>query len=64
MTNKELRDELLDDPRVLRVVIKRDGAVNVLTDAPRGDGGRVPYWLFKGWADELKREKEIEREGR
>ena len=63
MTNKELRDELLDDPRVLRVVIKH-GAVNVLTDAPRGDGGRIPYWIFKGWVEELKREKEIEREGR
>lgn len=62
MKEKDLRAELLADPRVLRVRIKRDGAVDVMTDAPRGDGGRVPYWLFKGWKEELLREREAEDE--
>ena len=54
MTNAELRAILMDDPRVLRVRIRRTGEVDILIDAERGDGGKAPWWMFKGWKDELK----------
>ena len=44
----EIRAKLLEAPDVIAVRIGRDGSVSVRTTAPRGDGGRVPWWRAKG----------------
>ena len=61
MTDKELRAELLGDPSSLKVRIRRNRNVEVFTTKPRGDGGRVPWWMLAGDAEELKIQMEIER---
>ena len=43
---------LLDKPEVETVRFQSDSDdVDILTHAPRGDGGEVPWWQHKGTID-------------
>lgn len=47
-TNKQIREQLLDNDDVLRVRISHNGDVAVYTNAERGDGGATPWWQHRG----------------
>lgn len=48
-TNAELRARVMDDDdNIIRVKITRSGETHALTEEPRGDGGRVPWWKLVG----------------
>lgn len=43
---------LLDKPEIETVRFHTDSdGVDILTHAPRGDGGEVPWWQYKGTID-------------
>ena len=48
ITQKQIREHLLDNEDVLSVRISRNGDVSVYTSTNRGDGGPSPWWQFKG----------------
>jgi len=48
ITQKQIREKLLEDAKVLKVRISRDSDVSVYTEADRGDGGPTPWWQLKG----------------
>lgn len=62
ITDRDLREYLLENPAHLRIKIRRDGGVEIQTTESRGDGGPTPWWKFAGWKDELKQQIEIELE--
>ena len=54
-TNAELRARLMDeDENIIRVKITRSGETHALTDEPRGDGGRVPWWKLVGYTEAIR----------
>jgi hypothetical protein len=56
ITDRQIREYLLEDSDHNKVVIKRNGEVHVHTDRQRGDGGRRPWWMFAGFRRDLVRD--------
>lgn len=55
ITDKQIREYLLEDSDHNKVVIKRNGAVHIHTNRPRGDGGPTPWWMFAGFRCDITR---------
>ena len=54
-TNAELRARIMDDDdNIIRVKITRSGETHALTEEPRGDGGRVPWWKLVGYTEDIR----------
>lgn len=53
MTDKQIREYLLNDNRNDKVRITRSGEVLVRTTRERGDGGRRPFWMFAGFRSDF-----------
>lgn len=56
VTDRQIREYLLEDSSNDRVRITRSGEVHVHTDRARGDGGRSPWWMFAGFRRDLVRD--------
>jgi len=50
------RRKIMAETGALKVHVTREGEVHLYVDRPRGDGGRVPWWMSYGCVDDLFRE--------
>ena len=56
ITDKQIREYILEDLDHQKVVIRRDGQIHVYTYRQRGDGGKRPWWMLAGFRHDIVRD--------
>jgi hypothetical protein len=52
MSKREIREAIKEREGVRKVRITRAGDIHAYGNMPRGDGGRLPWWMFVGHIDD------------